>query len=75
MKKPLAYLSLTNTLGMVILDIIYDIDDYVVTAYQSEHGLSDEETSVIHYEEESPYFYRTDHEKPYYINEFMRTNL
>lgn len=48
-----------------IVDIIHEIDDFVVLDDGSQH--------IVWYGEESPYFILN--EEKYYLNEFVRTNI
>ena len=69
-KKPIAYLSLSNSSGIEIYDIIYGINDYIVYRFTSHERLH---KAKIRYGEKSTSFQGCDGRR-YKIDDFMRTN-
>lgn len=76
MTKILAYLSLTNTLGLVVTEIEHGIDDTITTAFQDDTGrLFDSETSTLTYDDDRLIFYRSDNDEPYCLEDFMKLTI
>ena len=66
---PLAVMGLSNNYCIVILDIIYDINDYVVSAFCYDDGYKHKRKTRIFYDNR-PYFKR--YGVKYYLDEFTR---
>ena len=71
MHKPIAVKSISNTISIVILDIKYDINDYVLSAFIIDDSYIYNKITRIFYDYNNrPYFYRF--RVKYYLDEFMK---
>ena len=69
--KPIAVMGLSNNYSIVILDIIYDINDYVISAFSDGENYSHKRKTRIFYDNDGRnYFVR--YGIKYYLDEFMR---
>ena len=68
--KPLAVMELSNNYSIVILDIIYDINDYVVSAFCYDNEYKHKRKTRIFYDNNRLYFKR--YGVKYYLDEFTR---
>ena len=71
MEEPIASMCICNTCSIVILDIVYGINDYVLTAFIIDDIYIYNKTTRIFYDYNNrPYFYRF--RVKYYLDEFMK---
>ena len=69
--KPVAVLGLCNTCSIVILDIVYGIDDCIISAFSDDDGYKHKRKTRIFYDNNGkPYFCR--YGVKYYLDEFIR---
>ena len=69
--KPIAVMGICNTCSIVIFDIIYDINDYVISAFSDGENYSHKRKTRIFYDNNGrSYFVRYD--VKYYLDDFMR---
>ena len=71
--KPVAVMGICNTCSIVIFDIIYDINDYVISAFSDGENYSHKRKTRIFYDNNGmSYFNR--YGVKYYLDEFIRIN-
>lgn len=69
--KPIAVMNICNTCSIVIFDIIYDINDYIISAFSDGENYSHKRKTRIFYDNnDRSYFVR--YGVKYYLDEFMR---
>lgn len=70
MYKPIAVKSISNSISIVILDIKYGINDYVLSAFIIDDSYIYNKTTRIFYDYNGePYFYRF--RNKYYLKDFI----
>ena len=70
-KKPVAVLGLCNTCSIVILDIVYGINDCIISAFSDGENYKHKRKTRIFYDNnDRNYFVR--YGVKYYLDEFMR---
>ena len=70
-KKPIAVMGICNTCSIVIFDIIYDINDYVISAFSDGENYKHKRKTRIFYDNNGRnYFVR--YGIKYYLDEFIR---
>ena len=72
-KKIIATMSLFNTGGIAIFNIIHGIEDKVKFAYFLDDKFSRATTSTIRIDEEGQHYFNSGKQK-HYLNEFILTN-
>ena len=68
--KPIAVMGLSNNYSIVILDIIYDINDYVISAFNDGTYKHKRKTRIFYDNNDRNYFVR--YGVKYYLDEFIR---
>ena len=69
--KPIAVMGICNTYGIAIFDIVYGINDYIISAFNDGENYSHKRKTRIFYDNnDRPYFNR--YRVKYYLDEFMR---
>ena len=69
--KPVAVMSICNTCSIVILDIVYGIDDCIISAFSDDGGYKHKRKTRIFYDNNGrAYFNR--YNMKYYLDEFIR---
>ena len=69
--KPIAVMGICNTCSIVIFDIIYDINDYIISAFSDGENYKHKRKTKIFYDNnDRNYFVR--YGIKYYLDEFIR---
>ena len=69
--KPIAVMGICNTCGIVILDIVYGINDYVISAFcDGENYNHKRKTKIFYDNNDRPYFNR--YRVKYYLDDFYK---
>lgn len=70
MKQPIAIKSISNTISIVIFDIVYGVNDCVLSAFNIDGSYIYNKTTRIFYDYNGePYFYRFSNK--YYLKDFI----
>ena len=72
-KKPIATIPLGLYAGILIYDVEYSIDDYIIYRWDINGEQSRLCKSKVHYETSRPYFKSCNHR--YHLDEAMRNDL